>query len=54
MSGQGYPHEGNDHRVLGGIWAKIVSAISWDSDKEPPSLILSAIGFKFYFPLCAG
>ena len=51
MSNQGYQFEGTDHRLLGGIFARITSALTFASKYQPPSLILSFLGFRLYLPL---
>jgi hypothetical protein len=52
MSSQGYPYEGSDHRLLGGIFARLARWLTFKSEYQPVSLIVQLpFGFRFYFPI---
>jgi hypothetical protein len=55
MANQGYPFEGADKRLLGGIFAKLATWLTFKSEHQPISFILQfPLGFRFYFPVIKG
>lgn len=50
MSGQGCPHEGSDHRLLGSITCWLERHGTFASRIPPPQLRLEFLGLRLYLP----